>query len=257
MLGAHLSCNPLYSAILEAERLGLKTVQFFLRNPRSLRQRFISMSEVNMFNDLIFKGHNPTWVVHAPYALNPCTSDVTEIIKDDLSLAERLAGFGYYVLHPGSQMDLPLDTAVENLVTNLRKAESKHIPICVEFMAGDGSKICSTPEQLEIIADKVKDLNVAFTFDSCHVFAAGYSPAYVYTKYKDLFKVVHINGSKYIFGSRHDQHANLATSQLHVNDNLAVIKEVPDNVPIILETPSDGLEDDIQTIYNYLKTLNC
>ena len=90
---------------------------------------------------------------------------------------------------------------------------------------------------------------VGVCFDTCHVFAAGYSlvPEPVYTQTFEEFdrvigleklKVFHFNDSKKPLGSRVDRHEHIGQGHLGIEPFRLIVNDARfTHIPMILETP--------------------
>jgi deoxyribonuclease IV len=156
----------------------------------------------------------------------------------------------YLVLHPGSATGQDKKVALDQIVYGINKAfeisKVKDIYICLETMAGKGTEIGSTFQEIKYILDNTKDKTFV-CFDTCHVYDAGYDLKDNYENVMKDFdeviginniKVFHINDSKHGLNSHKDRHANIGYGFLGYE---AIYKICHDqrflNVPKILETP--------------------
>lgn len=257
MFGIHQTLdNPLGMIPIRAKDLGATTFQIFLRNNRNMRRRFISNEEIDAFNAQLLGSGLSSYVIHAPYILNPCTGDSEKrkryvaTIASDLQLLQRMAGVKYYVLHPGSSIDLPTDIAIQNLHTVLVELSDVvgSTKIAVEWMSGAGTQVMRSYEQVTYLKYLCESLSyVTFCFDTCHVFASGNDIFSTFQLLKDCVSVVHLNDSVGMFDSKLDRHANLGSGVIG-NDNLLLFaKQVHEHnadIPIVLETPANGMLED-------------
>ena len=123
--------------------------------------------------------------------------------------------------------------------------------ICLETMAGKGSEIGKSFEELKCIIDKVGSNHIKVCLDTCHISDAGYD-VNDFDKILDIFDsiigidklaVVHINDSKNTIGSHKDRHENIGLGYIGFNNLISVIyNDKLKNVPKILETPYVGDE---------------
>ena len=94
--------------------------------------------------------------------------------------------------------------------------------------------------------DEVGDFGAGFCLDTCHAWAGGEDLVGVVERVKAItgrIDLVHLNNSRDEFNSARDRHANLADGTI----DPAVLAEVvrTAQAPVILETPADGLADDL------------
>lgn len=251
MLGYHQSfLKPMAEVVWGAgDRL---TFQVFTRNARNMKQRYISDQEIAQFNFVLLKSKIRKYVVHAPYAMNPSSprdevrKRAVQMIQDDMDFMAELAGEKFYVLHPGSHLGVGRNEGIRNLANTLNQVDNYGIDICIEMMAGGGTEVLFSPEDLEFARVVTRRY---FTFDTAHVFQAGYDPHEIYEKYKELFHVVHLNNSATLQGSKHDIHANIQYGKMDPFYLKEFYESVPQTIPTILETPYEHIEDD----YLFLK----
>ena len=205
-------------------------------------------------------------VVHAPYIINlanPKNYDFNvEFLKEEIRRVEQL-GVTRLVLHPGSHVGIGVDEGINNIVKALNKAltpETKVI-ICLETMAGKGSEIGSSFEEIKRIIDGVilKD-KVAVCFDTCHTNDAGYD-IFEFDEVLDEFDrvigldkllVVHVNDTKNVRGAHKDRHENIGLGELGFDILSKIIHhEKLKSVPKILETPYITYEKDKYPPYKF------
>ena len=129
-----------------------------------------------------------------------------------------------------------------------------NIKILLETMAGKGTEIGCSFEDLKYIIDNVKyNEKLGVCLDTCHINDAGYDISSfdnVMMEFDNIIGIerllcVHINDSKNIRGSKKDRHENFGFGTLGF-DNLLKIVYYPnlESVPKILETPYVSKDDD-------------
>ena len=191
-------------------------------------------------------------VVHAPYIINLANNKNfdfnVKFLKEEIDRAERL-GIKNIVLHPGSHVGLGADMGIKNIVDSLNMAitDKTKVVICLETMAGKGTEIGCSFDELKSIIDGVKyKNNIGVCFDTCHLNDAGYD-----IKDFDLLlnvfdekiglsflKVIHINDSKNQIGARKDRHENIGYGTIGFDTLINIIyNEKIKDIPKILETP--------------------
>ncbi|HBN84410.1 MAG TPA: endonuclease IV, partial [Clostridiales bacterium] len=101
-IGCHLSASKGYSHMAkEALGMGADTFQFFTRNPRGGKAKDIDEGDIASFLKIAQEENLHRILAHAPYTLNPCSSDerVKEfahmVMEDDLMRMEYTPG-NYY-----------------------------------------------------------------------------------------------------------------------------------------------------------------
>lgn len=257
-LGCHLSASNGYLKMgQEAVSIGANTFQFFTRNPRGFKAKDLDVSDCEAFNDYWAAHGGGKIVAHAPYTLNACSADphirelANMIMSDDLDRLEHVNGV-YYNFHPGSHVkqgvEIGTDYIVE-LLNTLLKPEQKTI-VLLETMAGKGSEVGRTFEELRTIIDRVERSDkLGVCLDTCHIFDGGYdivndadSVMEQFDKIIGLDRLyaVHLNDSKNALGSHKDRHELIGKGNIGL-DALVKFISRPEirKLPIVLETPND------------------
>ena len=154
------------------------------------------------------------------------------------------------VLHPGSHVGEGTEVGIKKIIEGLNEVLTADITvnIALETMAGKGSEIGSTFEELAAIYDGVRyNDKLRVCFDTCHTSDAGYDIIHDFDGVIDRFDriigknqiaVFHINDSKNVPGAAKDRHENIGFGQIGF-DALNYIVHHPDfeAIPKILETP--------------------
>lgn len=268
-IGCHLSVSKGFFAMgKDAVRIGANTFQFFTRNPRGGSAKAIEEKDVEAFLSLA-KEHNISQLVaHAPYTLNACAADprtrafAEETMIDDLSRMEYLPG-NYYNFHPGSHVKQGVDVGIDliaGMLNRVLKPEQKTI-VLLETMAGKGSEVGRTFEELRAIIDKV-ELNhlLGVCFDTCHVYDGGYDIVnHLDDVIADFDKVIglkrlyaiHLNDSMNTLDSHKDRHAKIGEGKIGLDAIVRVINHPAlRHLPFNLETPNEleGYEAEIKLL---------
>ncbi len=246
-----------HKAGLDAVSIGANTFQFFSRNPRGGRARALEPADLERLGDLIRRYDFGPLFAHAPYTLNPCSEkeSVREfarmVLREDLARVARLPN-SYYIIHPGSRGGMEVASAIELVARSLNEAleEQPGVTLLLEGMAGRGSEVGGTFEELREIIDAVENnSSIGVCLDSCHLLAAGYDIV------NDLdgvlreidaviglerVKAVHLNDSKFGLGSKKDRHAPIGEGEIGAEAVLRLINHpVLTGLPFNLETPGD------------------
>ena len=196
------------------------------------------------------------FICHAPYIINLANPDPEkQKFSQDILINEikRTAGFKikYLVLHPGLHVGIGDDAGLKNIIEGLnivlKSTENEDVIICIETMAGKGSELGITFEQVnEIIKGCNGSDRLGVCLDTCHINDAGYDVSNideVLSKFDsiiglDRLKVIHLNDSKNLRGARKDRHENIGFGTIGFDNLLKyVFDERLKDVPKILETP--------------------
>lgn len=257
-IGNHISSSKGYEAMgKQALKLGANTFAFFTRNPRGGSAKVIDPADVERFRMLWKEKGYGAVVAHAPYTLNACSDKqevrrfAREAFTDDLSRMEYIPG-NYYNFHPGSHVGQGVQEGISliaDLLNECLKPEQT-TTVLLETMAGKGSEIGRSFEELRMILDQVrlKD-KMGVCLDTCHVWDAGYDIV------KDLdgvvqefdrvlglsrLKAVHINDSMNQRGSRKDRHARIGEGYIGLEAFERIVNHPAlRDLPFVLETPND------------------
>ncbi len=257
-IGCHLSTSKGFLAMgHDALSIGANTFQFFTRNPRGGAAKAIDEKDVAAFLDLAKQNHFAILLAHAPYTLNLCAADegirtfACNTMADDLARMEYLPG-NLYNFHPGSHVQQGVEVGISYIVDALNsvlKAEQT-TTVLLETMAGKGSEVGRTFEELRQIIDRVhlKD-KMGVCLDTCHVYDAGYDIVNNLDKVVEEFdrvvglerlRAIHLNDSKNPFLSHKDRHETIGNGSLGLKTFEAVINHPQlRHLPFYLETPNE------------------
>lgn len=253
--------------------LGGNTFAFFTRNPRGGKAKDIDEDDASRLRELLSKNSFGTLVAHAPYTMNLCAAKegirefAENMIKDDLARMEYIPG-SYYNFHPGSHVGQGPEAAIALIadVLNRQLKPEQSTTVLLETMAGKGSEVGRTFEELKAILDRV-ELNdkMGVCFDTCHVWDAGYDIVSdldgVLEEFDnviglDRLKAVHLNDSMNDCGSHKDRHQKIGEGKIGANALKRVVTHPAlQDKPFILETPNDdnGYKKEIQMIKEWME----
>lgn len=259
-IGSHVSmASPLYleGSVKEALSYNANAMMIYTGPPQNTLRKPVLELHVKEMHELLKEHDIPleNVIVHAPYIINLAnTVDLeksrwaAEFLKQEIDRAAAI-GIKTLVLHPGSHVKAGEDAGIRQIITGLNAAvyEDKGVRIALETMAGKGSELGCTFEQLKQIiegADHPEFIGVCL--DTCHIHDAGYDLRdfdAVLNEFDriiglDKLFVMHINDSKNVRGARKDRHANIGYGEIGF-DVLNQIVHHPrlSEVVKILETP--------------------
>ncbi len=260
LLGSHVSFSKdkqMLGSVLEALSYQANTFMFYTGAPQNTMRLSIDEELTSLAHNLMDKENIniENVVVHAPYIVNlanPKNFDFNvSFLKEEIKRTEAL-GVTKLVLHPGSHVGLGIEEGIKNIIASLNEIidPNQKVMICLETMAGKGSEIGSTLEELKAIIDGVKEFSkVAVCIDTCHLHDAGYELADFDSFLKQFdsmiglskLLVVHVNDSKNSKSSHKDRHENVGYGMIGYNKLLGVVHHpLLKKVPKILETPYIG-----------------
>ena len=257
IIGSHVSFNKdtqMIGSINEALSYKANTFMFYTGAPQNTTRCDINKDLFDKAK-LLLKDNNidiNNVVVHAPYIINLANIKNFDFnvnfLKQEIKRVEEL-GVKYLVLHPGSHVGLGAEAGIKNIIDSLNQALNKdnNVIICLETMAGKGTELGRTFEELKQIIDGVKCQDkVAVCLDTCHIHDAGYNLNdfdNVLSKFDsiiglDKLKVLHINDSKNEINSHKDRHENIGYGTIGFDNLIKVIyHDKLKDIPKILETP--------------------
>ena len=240
----------------EAVSYGANTFMVYTGAPQNTKRKAISELNIDTAWEYMKQNGIEDFVIHAPYIINLGNSvnpETYSLAVDFLALElERTIAMGsrVLILHPGAHVGAGAETGLRQIIQGLNAVLTADTPcyIALETMAGKGSEIGRSFEELAAIYDGVKyNDKLRICFDTCHVNDAGYDIVNDFEGVmeqfdkrlgKDQIAVFHINDSKNSMGAGKDRHANIGEGTIGF-DTLRHIVHHPDfpGIPRILETP--------------------
>lgn len=258
-IGSHVGFSKdsqLLGSLKEALSYGANTFMFYTGAPQNTRRYPINDSlTLEALN--LMKDNNIDYskvVVHAPYIINLANDKDPDkfkfsvnFLQEELERCDAL-GIKNVVLHPGSHVGLGEISAINNISRGLNNILGNNdVTVLLETMAGKGTEVGKTLEELKEIIDRVLDKeHIGVCLDTCHLSDAGYDIV-EFDKFLDLFdkvigidkiKCVHVNDSKNEVGAHKDRHENIGFGYIGFDTLINIIyNERLKDVPKILETP--------------------
>lgn len=260
-IGSHVSMNsPEFyeGSVKEALSYDANTFMFYTGAPQNSFRKPLSELKIQEGRKLIHESgiDESKIIVHAPYIINGANTvnaDMYDLAKKViLSEIQRTAGFGcsILVLHPGAHVGAGYEVGIEQLIKcldDVLSLDNSNVRIALETMAGKGSEIGITFEQINAIikGSKYPD-RLGVCLDTCHISDAGYDIHDVDGFLKefdeivglDKLLVVHVNDSKNPRGAHKDRHENIGYGYIGFETlNKIVHHPLLNGIPKILETP--------------------
>jgi deoxyribonuclease-4 len=249
-------------SVHRALEIGCNTMQIFTKSNRMWKSKPLTDKEITAFKKNVKEADLKKIAVHASYLINIASNNPETEKKSVAALIEEvqrceLLDIPYLVLHPGSHTGAGMEKGIETIAKNLdivfKKAPGSSI-ICLETMAGQGTNLGSTFEQIsDIINAAKKNDRLGVCLDTCHIFTAGYDIT-TPKKYEEVIeqfdkiigikrlKCIHLNDSKMPLGSNKDRHANLGQGLISLKAFECLMNDKRlEHVPKHLETPDESL----------------
>lgn len=281
-IGSHLSIAKGWTRMGEdALRIQADTFQFFTRNPRGSKAKAINEADMAGLVRILGENAFVAPLGHAPYIMNACAADpqlrelAASMMREDLRMLSRFLPGSLYNFHPGSHVGQGVDTGIRLITEMLNSvlgpnptdlADSRELPVTVllETMAGQGSEIGSSFEELGRIIEGVEQVcgekKIGVCLDTCHVYCAGYDIVddldgvladFDQAIGLERLRAVHLNDSLNPLGSRKDRHARIGEGNIGWDALSALINHPAlRNLPFYLETPNElpGYADEIRRL---------
>ena len=260
ILGSHVGMSGkemFLASVKEAESYGANALMIYTGAPQNTKRKEISQLNIDAGLSCAKKIGIKDVIIHAPYIINlantvkPETFELgIEFLANEL---KRTAAFSSktLVLHPGSHLGAGVEVGIDQLAKGLDfvlAQDETDVSIALETMAGKGSEIGKTFEELSMIFERVqKPDRLRVCFDTCHVNDAGYDLVMDYEGVLDKFNrligleqiaVIHVNDSLNPCGSHKDRHANIGAGTIGLETLRKIVHDERfSKIPKILETP--------------------
>ncbi len=267
-LGCHLSSGAGNLAMVNTARsIGANTFAFFTRNPRGSRAKAEDPADAAAAVAALGAGAFGPLVAHGSYTMNLCTADpeardfARDILCDDLRRMAALPG-NFYNFHPGSHVGQGTEAGIDQIASALKSAMAPGYPVTVllETMAGKGSEVGGSFQELKAILDGVGREDLGVCLDTCHIFDGGYDIVNdlsgVLAEFDRIIglnrlKALHLNDSRNPFASHKDRHARIGEGSLGVETFRSIVNHpLLKDKPMILETPNElpGYQQEIELL---------
>ncbi|MDY8049575.1 deoxyribonuclease IV [Paenibacillus polymyxa] len=276
LIGSHVSTRGGFSkAAMRAREQGGRSFQYFPKNPRSLRLKEWSATDAAACNAYCLE-HQLQSIAHSPYPVNAAHGsergqELYELtiasLRNDLDIAEACGSKGI-VVHFGHMHSLdPLEgyRNIINCFNDVLEGWLGNAKILIENQAGDHGPMGTTLEEMVQIRQLCRyPDSIGFCLDTCHAYAAGLwnggmDEALIEKGnrlgYWSALCGVHLNDSKYPYGSKKDRHARVGQGYIGTEGmRWMTDQEAVRGIPIVLEseTGPDGThQEDIQMILSW------
>ncbi len=273
-IGCHLSVTDGYLAMGETmSRFGGNTFAFFTRNPRGGKTKPLTTQDAEGLLAHMEKERFGPLVAHGSYTMNLCSANQDtrtnglDMIAKDIERMEMLPG-NLYNFHPGSHTGQGTETGIRQIAEALDQVltPDMHTFVLLETMAGKGSEVGGTFEELREIIDRTAcGEKLGVCFDTCHTWDAGYDLVRdldgVLRHFDeviglDRLKAVHFNDSRNDLGSHKDRHEKLGKGSLGMEAMKRIaLHPALQGLPFILETPNEdeGYIEEIRIVRDWME----
>ncbi len=259
IIGSHVSFNnkeQLLGSVKEALSYNANTFMIYTGSTQSTSRSTINDEFTYEAYKLMLKNNidSNNVIVHAPYIINLANRKdedkykfYCDFLANELDRCKSL-GLNKIVLHPGSATTCSREEAIKNIIDGINYVYNKttDIMILLEFMAGKGTEVGTSIDELKCIIDGINDKDrIGVCLDTCHMNDSGID----ISKFDDFLnefdikigiskiKCIHLNDSLNNIGSHKDRHANIGYGTIGFDNLLRVVYNDRLNVPFIIETP--------------------
>ena len=259
-IGAHVSASGgVENAPLNANAIGAKAFALFTRNQRQWKSSPLTKKSISLFKERCEEfGYEAKHILpHDSYLINLGHPDPDGLQKsrdaflDEMQRCEQL-GLDRLNFHPGSHVKQGVEvgiTYIAEMLNEILKPEL-HTTVLLETMAGKGSEVGRSFEELREILDRVElSDKMGVCMDTCHVWDAGYDIVNdldgVLAEFDrvvglERLKAVHLNDSMNVRGAGKDRHARIGEGEIGAEALVRVINHPAlRDLPFCLETPNE------------------
>ena len=259
LLGSHVGMSGrdmLLGSAKEAVSYGANTFMIYTGAPQNTRRKEIKDLNIEAGWDYMQEHGIEEIVIHAPYIINlgnsvkPETFQLAvEFLAKEMERTQALRS-QILVLHPGSHVGEGATRGIEQIAKGLNEVLTRDtkVYIALETMAGKGSEVGRSFEELEEIYDRVQfNEKLRVCFDTCHTHDAGYDIVHDFEGVmeefdrrlgKEQIAVFHINDSKNERGAAKDRHETIGFGYIGYQALRAItLHPAFEKIPKILETP--------------------
>ncbi len=266
LIGIHIDSTP--NSLIDQ-------IEYYHNKKCKALQLFVSTNKKHMkFYEPIKKLINKLGIilsVHISYTTN-IASDPNNYswgimqFVEEIKIASMIGAYAV-VVHLGKQLDLSKEVALNNMFINLLKVlditKDFDIKILIETSTGQGTEMCYDLDEFSLFFKKIKNNRIGICLDTCHIFNAGYDIRTKKTveEYIKLFedkiginniKLIHLNDSYNNLGMNIDRHQNLGRGYIGIEGIKQIIMFFTSlNIPIVLETPDEYINDDMDILSKY------
>ena len=306
-IGCHLSSSGGYLAMAQtAVSIGANVFQFFTRNPRGGAAKPVDKADVAAFLKYAKENGIGPILAHAPYTLNAAGAQTRvrefaeDVMVDDLKRLELTPG-AMYNFHPGSHVGQGTEKGIGLIASHLNRVFTRvrrdlsitesgesvkrgglTTIVLLETMAGKGSEVGRTFEEIRAIIDKTesnlppelstlnfklptRDKLLGVCLDTCHVWDGGYDIADdldgVIEEFDKVIglerlKAIHINASMNACGAHKDRHEKIGKGKIGLEAFRRIVNHPKlRDLPFYLETPCDlqGYKEEIALLKGLCK----
>lgn len=234
--------------------------QIFAGSPRTWSVSEYEDEDGEKFQERRDEEDQNPYIIHSTYLVNLATpkEDLFEkslnCLQAELDAAEKL-NVEYVVFHPGAHTGSGRETGIKRIAEGIDELDiPEGVTLLLENTAGKGTTLGRSMGELRQMIEEADtpDEKIGVCIDTCHAHAAGYElreeggfQDFLQEIEEDIgiekVKVLHLNDSKDEKGSEKDNHEDIGYGKIGEKGFKNIVNsEELENLPMILETPSDN-----------------
>jgi deoxyribonuclease-4 len=277
-IGAHVSASGgVENAPVNAHAIGAKAFALFTKNQRQWFSNALSKGSITTFRENCEKyDYKPFQILpHDSYLINLGHPEKEPLEKSRATFLDEmrrceLLGLDRLNFHPGSHLNaIGIEECLKRIAesVNIVLDKTKGVTAVIENVAGQGTNIGHTFEQLRTIIDYVEDKSrIGICIDTCHAYTSGYDVKTpegfkkTFEKFSEtigfkFLRGMHLNDSRKELGTKVDRHENIGKGYLGEETFAILVNDSRfDDIPLILETPEESLwEAEIKKLYSLIR----
>ncbi len=261
-VGAHVSvAGGLYKGIENAIAIGGNCMQIFGSSPKQWGTRIPEKEDIEKFRELRKKYDFGPVYLHAAYLANLASDDAklwhasVTSMAGHLNIAELIGADGL-IFHTGAGKGSGRAEAMARIKRGVQRI-LKDVPGTTKLLMENSAstkKIGADPKELGELLRHMNDERISVCIDTAHAFEAGIIETFDEVGIDRLLntleteiglrtiEVLHINDSRTIYNSQHDQHENIGEGHIGLEAfrNLALRAELRDKIWITEVPGFDG-----------------
>lgn len=259
-IGVHCPVDKSLSSVIDwTKQIQANTTQYFFQNPRTTIPRKVSNTEWIAFNQQLQTERITPVFIHAPYVVNMCSTNEKIREKSQQVIQHLLVQIDssentYLVTHIGYHGGEGFEAGLNRFYKGIGIIqESVSLQkLIIENAAGQTNAMGVSFEELDRLLEPFPEMGICI--DTAHLWGFGLPPGDRQVRKKmtqwqtdSRLKLIHLNNAKDELGSKKDHHAKLNDGKIPEHVMKSFAKDFQ-NIPFILETPKNTLEEDAEQI---------
>ena len=272
-IGAHINKDgTILNTIRKITTNKGNAIQIFVSSP--MNSNLPDLEKIKKESEEIIdynKKNNFKLLVHGSYVINLANTKINKryvdiqdrwwikLLISELDACEILNGIGV-VIHVGKYTTSSEEDGLNNMYLSIiyilkyLQENNYKSKLIIETPSGVGTELLVGYEKFINFYDKFNKMNkenLGICLDTSHIWSSGYDLVDYYNnikKYHSEILVIHYNNSKMDKGSKVDRHETILDGKISYNDMKKFLLELKIKPIIILEKPSNKINEDISFI---------